>query len=655
MSLTRIGLRPVLTLCLFVFVSVAPVCAQAQPERARANWELADKYTSSFLRQFTYSTSVRPSWIGKTDRLWYSYKTSAGTTYWLVDAKARTKTPLFDHSRMAALVSEATGEAQTAKALSLSGLKVSDDEKTLDFTAGGHRLRYHVDKDTIESRGKARSTGRSGSSQGRSRGGRQTRTRSTRGRTTTRSRGGRGRSSSARGRSTSPDGKLKVFARDNNLFVVEGKPSSAIARSGKKPDDDAKTPAKSTLKNVAAKTATNGKGTNGDTGEKVLTRKTFGSEDMSDSEIASFLRRVSAGEKLDAEAVVGSRGPRLVFDDDAAIALSSDGETEYGFGGSSGSRSRTSVTWKSDSSAFYTTRRDSRGLQELSLVDSIAQPRPKVRNYNYAMPGEDRVRKSELHVFHRDTNKLIRVEPRWKDESYSTTTWWDNGQLRMYRTSRTRRDMEYGVVDPKTGKVTTLLMESVAKGNLNTQRMRWLEDKKSFIWWSERSGWGHYYLYDSDGKLKNAITKGPFRVSSIVSLDEKKGVMWVRSNGRESGENVYYEHLYRVNLDGTGLTLLDPGDANHRSTLSASKRFLVDNASRVDRAPISSLRDAQGQEIMKLGECDLSRLYEAGWRMPETFTVKAADGVTDLYGNMWKPFDFDAKKRYPIILSVYPG
>ena len=79
-------------------------------------------------------------------------------------------------------------------------------------------------------------------------------------------------------------------------------------------------------------------------------------------------------------------------------------------------------------------------------------------------------------------------------------------------------------------------------------------------------------------------------------------------------------------------------------------------ASPADPAPrVQVLRDGDGKLLMQLETADLSKLYEAGWKMPETFTVKAADGVTRLYGNMWKPFDFDPKKKYPIILHVYPG
>src|SRR5262249_13928578 len=95
--------------------------------------------------------------------------------------------------------------------------------------------------------------------------------------------------------------------------------------------------------------------------------------------------------------------------------------------------------------------------------------------------------------------------------------------------------------------------------------------------------------------------------------------------------------------------------ADQDAKLSPSRQFVVDNCSRVDMAPISVLRDATGKQIMELEKADLSRLYEVGWKMPETFVVKAADGVTDLYGNLYKPFDFDPRKKYPLIAHVYPG
>jgi len=148
---------------------------------------------------------------------------------------------------------------------------------------------------------------------------------------------------------------------------------------------------------------------------------------------------------------------------------------------------------------------------------------------------------------------------------------------------------------------------------------------------------------------------GDFRASTIVNVDPKNRILYVRGNAREANENVFFNHLYSVHFDGTGLTMLDPGDANHTSSLSPSRQFVVDNYSCFDQVPRSVLRDARGIKVMDLETADLSKLIEVGWKMPETFQVKAADGVTDLPGQMWKPFDFDAKKKYPVIAHVYPG
>jgi dipeptidyl aminopeptidase/acylaminoacyl peptidase len=343
--------------------------------------------------------------------------------------------------------------------------------------------------------------------------------------------------------------------------------------------------------------------------------------------------------------------------EEAAVPLSADGVEGYSFGGGEDDRkARPSVTWSADSKAFYVTRGDSRGVKELYLVNSLAEPRPTLEKYRYSMPGEDGVRKSELYVCDRAVKRLVPVKAKWKDESYSNVHWGKApGELRFARRDRFQRQVELCSLNTATGEATCLIAEGFENANVAFLPVQYLDETDEMVWWSERSGWGHFYLYGRDGKLKNAITSGPCRASRVVAVDAKARVLWFQGNAREPGENVYYQHLYRVGLDGKGLELLDPGDADHRSTLSPSRRFLVDNASRVDRAPHSVLRDAAGNMVLQLEEADLSRLREVGWKMPETFTVKAADGVTDLYGNMWKPFDFDPKKKYPVIAHVYPG
>ena len=103
------------------------------------------------------------------------------------------------------------------------------------------------------------------------------------------------------------------------------------------------------------------------------------------------------------------------------------------------------------------------------------------------------------------------------------------------------------------------------------------------------------------------------------------------------------------------MKLLAPGDASQSAIVSESNRYFVTNSSRVDTAPESILYDTLGNMVTKLETPDLTALEEMGFKFPEPFTVKADDGVTDLYGVMYKPFDFDENRKYPIIAYVYPG
>jgi dienelactone hydrolase len=312
------------------------------------------------------------------------------------------------------------------------------------------------------------------------------------------------------------------------------------------------------------------------------------------------------------------------------------------------------------------------------------------------MPGEDTVRRSELWYVDVAKKAATKVSQKWKDERYSDVRWGKGAnELRFIRRDRLQRNLEICALNVATGKTDSLLAEGFESANLGMRpgNPRYVEETDEMIWWSERSGWGHFYLYGRDGKLKNAITSGAWRASSIVDVDAKNKTLYVVGNGREKDENVYFQHLYRVKFDGTGLTLLDPsvtprgemmpggfnqvsqtggfggggfggqGQGQARTQeqrpsfqfLSGSRKFLVVNSTRTDHAPFATVRDESGGVVMTLEETDTSRLEKTGWRHAETFVVKAADGMTDLFGNMWKPFDFDPKKKYPIIAYVYPG
>lgn len=569
--------------------------AVAQSSPNKANWKLANRFTNDYIRQYVYSTGLTPGWVNKTDRFWYSWKDSDGVKFWLVDPKSKKKEPLFDSAHMAALLSESAKKPYDTTNLPITTITFDEkNENLLKFTADGFRYEYDREKDTLKNLGKAptRGQGPGGPPPG-VQGGRRG--------------GGQGFGPGGfRGgdfRNYSPDKKAYVYAMDHNLYYVQvlgGKdqPPLQLTRDG---END----------------------------------YSFGSRGESDDLRRQFQQRQEDDENQDDEN--GQQNQRQANQE---------------------KRVRANVTWTKDSKRFFVTRSDSRKVKDLFLVNSLAIPRPTLVTYKYAMPGDEFVTQQELFVFNpaKMNLKKLPVE-RYKDQRLFNIHWQDttSDKLRFVRRDRLQRNLEFCEMDLNTDAIKVLLTESVENAYLETQSVRYLKPGGDFVWWSERSGWGHFYLYANDGTLKNAITSGPYRAERIVDVDEKNGTLWFQGEGREPGENPYYKHLYRVGLDGKNLTLLDSGDADHSSTLSTNKGFVVDVSSRVDAAPTAVLRDEHGKVILELEKTDLSRLAETGWKMPETFKVKAADGVTDIYGNMWKPFDFDPHKKYPIIANVYPG
>ncbi|HSC37485.1 MAG TPA: prolyl oligopeptidase family serine peptidase, partial [Chitinophagaceae bacterium] len=229
-------------------------------------------------------------------------------------------------------------------------------------------------------------------------------------------------------------------------------------------------------------------------------------------------------------------------------------------------------------------------------------------------------------------------------------------ELFFTRRKRTRDEIELCAVNMATGQVRVIMHDSSPPAiNEDLFTVAVLNGGKDILWWSDRNGWGQYYLYGSNGQLKNAVTKGAWTAGKILAIDTLHRQLYFYGYGRETGRNPYYQFAYRVGLDSGEPQLLTPEDATHEVFVSRKGYYLVDNFSRINRAPRAVLRNKDGAVLCRLATADTARLYAMGWRPPEPFTVKAADGITDLYGIMWKPFDFDSTKKYPVISQVYPG
>jgi dipeptidyl-peptidase 4 len=293
---------------------------------------------------------------------------------------------------------------------------------------------------------------------------------------------------------------------------------------------------------------------------------------------------------------------------------------------------------------------DQREVSELYLVDVLADPRPRLVSYRYAMPGEENVAQVELLRWSRGDRTLTPVDvSQWKDQRLFNIHWTTGSdRIRLTRRDRLQRNLELIEVALPSNDIRILITERVENAYLESQPPRYVKAGGDFLWWSERTGWGHYYLYDHEGNLKRPITSGEWRADSFLAMDSVRAVAWITGFGREPGENVYYRHTYRANLGSGALQLVDAGEAEHQPNLSPSRRWLLDNYSRIDMPTEAVVRDANtGAVVLELEKFDTRPLEALGWQPPEQFRVKAADGVTDIYGNMWKPFDFDSTKSLP--------
>jgi len=376
----------------------------------------------------------------------------------------------------------------------------------------------------------------------------------------------------------------------------------------------------------------------------------------------------------------------IANEDDSTIVeekLTEDGIENYGYGEGFGEtnidklanrKKRKSVfaMWSPDSKYFTIIRTDSRNVRDLWVINNIAEPRPTLETYKYHMPGEKEAPQRELMLFETGAKKMLKIntalfkdqeisvwsanaDKRNRDDEFRPMIWLgDNTRFYFSRTSRDLKRIDICALDLATQNVSVLVEE-----RLNTyveiRKPLFFNNGKEFIHWSERDGWAHLYHYDVSGKLKSQITSGPWHVEDIEAVDEKTRTVYFTANGKEADEDPYYLHLYKAGLDGSGVKLLNAGDFDHAVSLDESKRFFVDNYSRVNTTPLSVLYDANGKKIMDLEKADLSSLLQAGYKFPQPFTAKADDGITDLYGVVYKPFDFDSTKRYPIIAYVYPG
>jgi len=587
-----------------IFISLQ--AQDTNTEVTKANYQQAAKYSPARVNKMVFSTSVDPHWLKKSNRFWYSYQTTEGRNWYLVDPAKGEKKKLFDNDKLAAQLTSIIKDPIDGQHLDIDSLQFIGDETKIRF-----QVKSAIDvviKDT-----------------------------------------------SSKKKDAIPRKEKKVFYFEYNLNNGTLDTLSDFKRP---------------------------------------LRKTMWASVAPDSSLVLFGKNNNLY-WMDFENYKKAQ----INDKDTSIvehAITTDGVEDYswhfkGFGETNvdeeknkKNRRGVPILWSPDSKHFILKRTDERKVKDLWVINSAAEPRPTLESYKYWMPGETSSPRDEIYLFDAVTKKhtLIKAN-RFKDQTldlfrkrqlqknrdddFSPQLWLgNNNQVFFSRTSRDLKRIDLCRVNVGTD-TSIAVIEERLNTYIETRTPELVNDGKEIIEWSESDGWGHFYLYDGDGKLKNQITSGPYHCESVMGVDEKKRVLFFSANGREimpadkkegtiaAKEDPYYLHLYKVNFDGTGLQLLNPGNFDNQFLMDDDEQFFVNNYSRVNTTPESSLMNNEGKNVLKLETADLSLLKETGYKFPEIFKVKADDGITDLYGVMYKPYDFDPNKKYPLIEYVYPG
>ncbi|MFN0180743.1 MAG: DPP IV N-terminal domain-containing protein [Gemmatimonadales bacterium] len=315
--------------------------------------------------------------------------------------------------------------------------------------------------------------------------------------------------------------------------------------------------------------------------------------------------------------------------------------------------------WSPDGLRLAALKIDNRGLAKLPVLHWL-KPTEEVEWRPFTKVGGAMAR-FEVHVV--DILSARTVVARFTDtvDSFLSPIGWtpDNAELLFYRMTRDMKRLELAAIRPATGQTRVVLTETqptfiknIAANPGWRDLVTLLPDGKRFVLISERDGWDHLYLYGLDGTLVRRLTSGSFPVLRVVAVDIKGG--WVYFTGHAE-PRPYHTHLYRVALDGSGFKRLTEGTGIHAAAFSPSMRHFVDHHSSIDRPPTAELRTADGRLVMTLATANTDSLRALGWRPPEEFVAKAADGTTDLHGVLIKPFDFDSTRKYPIVEYIYGG
>ncbi|MGC4038236.1 MAG: prolyl oligopeptidase family serine peptidase [Chitinophagaceae bacterium] len=316
------------------------------------------------------------------------------------------------------------------------------------------------------------------------------------------------------------------------------------------------------------------------------------------------------------------------------------------------------ASWSPDSKWIQTYICDFRKGQKMYLLDWSVDTlyKAKLLSYYRGSPGDtDMVYMTPVY-FNTETGEEIRKDElrnvnaasfEWGKKG-GAVSWYENRIRGYQQTELFRYDLN--------AKQEEKLYTEKSTTNIDNYNSQLTENEDQLIITSEKDGWKQLYLFTVKDKSIKPITNGAYYVNDIIAVNYKTQTIFFTASGKEEGRNPYYQHFYKIKIDGSGLMLLTPENANHDITLSPDQKYFTDNISTLDQAPHAVLRDSRnGKIITELTKADISALMAMHYHLPEAFSTIGRDGVTTIYGAIWKPSNFDSTKKYPIIDQTYTG
>lgn len=321
--------------------------------------------------------------------------------------------------------------------------------------------------------------------------------------------------------------------------------------------------------------------------------------------------------------------------------------------------------WSPDSKKIAAIKKLDTPMRKIPLIESAPkdQKQPLLHWRDYYKPG-DYIPIYLPALFDVATAKQVPIEVKpFENQYYLEFERWKANSSAFTFSFNQRGHQVYQVVDvcAENGK-TKVIVDERADTFIYYNRvyLRYVENDQSLIWASERDGWNHLYLIDAaTGAVKQQLTKGEWVVRNVLDVNEEQGYLILSGNGRNKGEDPYNMHYYKVYYKGEQpgkIVELTPEAGHHAAVFSKDFNYFLDTHSAPDRAPVSTVKKVTDASVVRdLGQADISALLATGWKKPEVFVAKGRDGKTDIWGNIYRPSNFDPKKKYPVLEYIYAG